>query len=736
MTRSKQLGAVAKEGGVEFSVVSGTAEKVTLCLFDEKGTAEIARRDMERGEDGVWSNFVEGLEEGARYGYRADGRYDPQNGYFFDPAKLLVDPYALAIDRPYAYRKRLASARGEGGDTAGLVPKAIVTATRGRLFPRPPMFQPGGLIYEVPVRAFTKRHPEIHAPVRGTVAALRQPEIIEHLVKLGVGAVELMPIAAWIDERHLPPLNLRNAWGYNPVTFMALDPRLAPGGIAELRETVEVLHDAGIGVILDVVLNHTGEADAVGPVLSLRGFDNLAYYRHAGNPPRLENATGCGNTLDADSPLVQRLVIDTLRHFVTHAEVDGFRFDLATVLGRTAEGFDKDAPLLSMLREDPVVGDRILIAEPWDIGEGGYQLGHFPQPFLEWNDRYRDDVRRFWRRDAGMAGPLATRLAGSFDVFEGSPATRTVNFVAAHDGMTLADLVSYERKHNSANGEDNRDGHNENFSWNNGVEGKTTNAAIVARRKHDCAALLATLFASRGTIMLTAGDEFGRSQHGNNNAYAQDNEITWLDWESADKGLLAFVQALATLRREPGALGATSMLSGQAAGGSEFPDVSWLTEEGDPLSPENWQEGSRRAFTMMLREGEGPSARRLAVFINANDHPRAFTLPERTGYEWRRRAAFEAPASGEIATGIIPAPERSVLFYAETLTDRAVEDEADLHSASPLVDGGEEALVVIPGTFPLTYEDGGESAGETRRSDENSPTNDHSAQTGEESSNE
>jgi glycogen operon protein len=665
LTLSKQLGAVAKEGGVEFSVVSKTAEKLMLCLFDEKGTAETARRDMERGEDGVWSCLIEGLEAGARYGYRADGRYDPQNGYFFDPAKLLVDPYALAIDRPYAYRERLAAARGEGGDTAGLVPKAIVTAPRGRLFPRPPMFRPGGLIYEVPVRAFTKRHPAIHAPVRGTVAALKQPEIIEHLVKLGVGAVELMPITAWIDERHLPPLDLRNAWGYNPVTFMAPDPRLAPGGITELRETVEALHEAGIGVILDVVLNHTGEADAIGPVLSLRGLDNLAYYRHFGSPPRLENVTGCGNTLDCDSPLVQKLIIDTLRHFVTHAEVDGFRFDLATVLGRTAQGFDKDAPLLRMLREDSVIGDRILIAEPWDIGEGGYQLGSCPSPFLEWNDRYRDDIRRFWRGDGVMAGPIATRLAGSFDIFDGAPKTRTVNFVAAHDGMPLADLVSYERKHNSANGEDNRDGHDENFSWNNGVEGKTTKAAIVERRQHDCAALLATLFASRGTIMLTAGDEFGRSQHGNNNAYAQDNDITWLDWEEADEKLLEFVHALAALRGEFGVLGGTSMLSGEAVGGSEFPDVAWLTEEGDPLSPENWQEDSRRAFTMLLREGEGTDARRLAIFINANDHPRAFALPERAGHEWRRRAAFDAPASGAVA-GIIPAPARSVLFYAET----------------------------------------------------------------------
>jgi glycogen operon protein len=327
-----------------------------------------------------------------------------------------------------------------------------------------------------------------------------------------------------------------------------------------------------------------------------------------------------------------------------------------------------------MLRDDPVIGDRVLIAEPWDVGKDGYRLGGVAPPFLEWNDRYRDDIRRFWRRDGGLAGPLATRLAGSFDIFQGAATTRTVNFVAAHDGMTLADLVSYERKHNSTNGEDNRDGHNENFSWNNGVEGKTTNAAIVERRRQDCAALLATLFASRGTIMLTAGDEFGRSQHGNNNAYAQDNEITWLDWEEADEELLGFARELAALRRRFGALSGTTILTGRPGSGSEFPDVAWLTELGDALAPEDWQEEGRRAFTMMLREGEGAVALRLAVFINANDHPRAFTLPERAGYEWRRRAAFGASDSGVVAAGIIPAPARSVLFYAEARAGEANDD--------------------------------------------------------------
>ncbi len=635
----------------------------------KQGAEETARRDLERGEGDVWSCFAEGVGEGARYGFRADGEYDPARGYLFDPAKLLVDPYALTIDRPYAYHTRLAARRGEGSDTAALMPKAIVTSPRSRVFPERPLYKTGGLIYELPVRAFSKLHPSIPGPLRGTIGALRQPEIIDHLVKLGVAAVELMPVIAWIDERHLSPLGLRNAWGYNPVSFMALDPRLAPGGIGELRETVEALRDAGIGVILDVVLNHTGESDQAGPTLSLRGLDNLTYYRHFDeNPARLANDTGCGNTLACDDPVVQRLILDTLRHFVTHAGVDGFRFDLAPVLGRNAQGFDRNAELLNAMRGDSVLADRILIAEPWDVGEGGYQLGNFPEPFLEWNDRYRDDVRRFWRGDGDMAGPLATRLAGSFDIFgdSASAGTRSVNFIAAHDGMSLADIVAFEHKHNEANGEDNRDGHNENLSWNNGVEGTTTDVTVLANRRRDIAALLATLFASRGAIMLTAGDEFGRTQRGNNNAYAQDNEIGWLDWDHADVGLRDFAYALAELRGKFEVLKETGELSGQSAEGSDIPDVAWLAEEGEPLSAEEWLASGRKALTMMLRESNDPCSGRLAVFINGNNHPRAFALPERTGYAWRQAAAFELKSSDAMAAGIVSAPARSVLFYAES----------------------------------------------------------------------
>ncbi|MBL8581242.1 MAG: glycogen debranching protein GlgX, partial [Rhizobiaceae bacterium] len=570
---ARKLGATVEAGGIGFAVWSGAASRIDVSIFDQAGEVETARIPLHRGGDGVFSAFAPGLPAGTRYGYRADGEYAPDQGLWFDPEKLLADPYALRIDRPYRYDPQLASRRGSGVDTAALMPKCVAMPSPLPVAGLPPVFAPGGLIYELPVRAFTMGHPDVPPEKRGTIAALAEPAVIEHLTKLGVSAIELMPVVAWIDERHLPPLGLSNAWGYNPVTFMALDPRLAPGGLAELRDTVAALRVAGIGVILDLVFNHTGESDEFGPTLSLRGLDARAYFRHVpGHPSRLVNDTGTGNTIDCQKPMMRRMILDTLRHFVRHAGVDGFRFDLAPILGRTAEGFDADAPLLRELLADPDLNDRVLIAEPWDVGAGGYQLGRFPAPFLEWNDRFRDDVRRFWRGDAGTVGALATRLAGSSDLFGSGPVTRSVNFVAAHDGMTLADTVRYERKHNDANGESNRDGHNENFSWNNGVEGDSPDKTVAEARRADVIAMLATLFASRGTIMLTAGDEFGRTQCGNNNAYAQDNEVTWLDWEGRDRMLEAAAFGLSALRRGQPALADTALLTGQG----EPPDVQWL----------------------------------------------------------------------------------------------------------------------------------------------------------------
>lgn len=544
------------------------AQALWLCLFDDSG-AETRHAMAREGED--WVLRLPGAHAGTRYGYRAQGRWAPDEGLWFDFSKLLVDPCALELDHRFVYDPALATF---GVDTAALVPRAIVPGPLPEVPRQPPVFTPCGLIYEVNVRGFTMLHPHVPPALRGTVGALAHPAILAHLTKLGVTAVELMPVVAWIDERHLPPLGLSNAWGYNPVAFMALDPGLCPGGIAELRETVATLRAHGIGTILDLVFNHSGESDVQGPVLSLRGLDNAAY-AHApdGN---LINDTGCGNTLDFANPHVRRLTCDALRHFVRHAGVDGFRFDLAPVLAR-GPGFDADAPIFADLAADPWLADRVMIAEPWDIGPDGYQLGRFPPHWLEWNDHFRDDVRRYWRGD-GALGTLATRLAGSADLF--GPADthpcRSVNFLAAHDGFTLADCVSYTQRHNLANGEDNRDGHGENHSWNCGVEGPSGDPHVLARRHAAQCALLGTLFASTGTIMLTAGDEFGRTQLGNNNAYAQDNPLGWIDWHTRDTALEAHVARLSA-RRAQGDM-------------TRFPqDGTWLALDGAPMDAARWE---------------------------------------------------------------------------------------------------------------------------------------------------
>lgn len=564
-------GAHVSGDSTTFRVRAPKAEALWLCLFTGEAEQRIAM--VRDGEN--WVATIKDDLSGARYGYRAGGRWAPDAGHWFDPEKLLVDPYAVELDRRFVQDPRLAQF---GVDTASIVPRAIVPALASDIDPKPPRFDHGGLIYELNVRGFSKLHPDVPEPLRGTVAALADPSVISHLKKLHVGAVELMPIVAWIDERHLPPLGLSNAWGYNPVAMMALDPGLCPGGVAELRETVAALHAEGIGVILDLVFNHSGESDVHGGILSLRGLDNDAY-AHASDGT-LINDTGCGNTLDFANTYVRRLTLDALRHFVTQFGVDGFRFDLATILAR-GPGFAADAPIFAEIAADPILADRILIAEPWDCGPGGYQLGRFPANWLEWNDRFRDDVRRFWRGDGGI-GDLVTRIAGSSDIF--GHATRTVNFLAAHDGFTLADTVAYAARRNEANGEENRDGHAENFSWNCGAEGPTDDPAILARRRDDVRAMLATLFASTGTILLTAGDEFGRTQMGNSNAYAQDNAIGWIDWEAHDMALEDFVAGLAAAR------------SAHKSRFAAFPqDGVWQTVEGEPLTARDWENPATEA---------------------------------------------------------------------------------------------------------------------------------------------
>ncbi|MGF9563291.1 glycogen debranching protein GlgX [Neorhizobium sp. BT27B] len=647
MPHTYPLGATLTPDGTHFAIWSSTAEKIELCLFDND--TETARHTLIRGNEGIHHITLPGITAGQRYGFRAHGTYDPDHGLWFDPSKLLVDPYARELDRPFRHDVRLMRF---GEDTADIVPKAILTPA-APINVTSPKFKPGGFVYEVAVRPFTMLHPDVPEEQRGTIAALAHPAIIAHLQKIGVDAIELMPITAWIDERHLPPLGLTNGWGYNPVAFMALDPRLCPGGITELRETVAKLHDAGIGTILDLVFNHTGESDRYGATLSMRGLDNLSYYRHLPDAPDvLVNDTGTGNTVACDHPVVQRLIIDTLRHFVSEAGIDGFRFDLAPVLGRTANAFVRDGGTLSAILADDVMTDRIMIAEPWDIGPGGYQLGNFPAPFLEWNDRARDDIRRYWRGDHGLTGTLASALAGSSEIFSrhGLTETRSVNFLAAHDGFTLMDLVSHQHKHNEANGEDNRDGHGENLSWNNGTEGATEDPNILDNRRRDVIALLSTLFASRGTVMLTAGDEGGRSQRGNNNAYCQDNAITWVDWAKLDPAIIAHTAFLARMRRRFPAFADTAFLTGAD-------DVAWFSASGAAMTVEDWQRGDAATLTMVLAKPDRDSGRnvRVAVLFNRGHETVAADLP---GNNWRTLAYAGTITRMEL-------PPRSVSFALE-----------------------------------------------------------------------
>ncbi|KQS89660.1 MULTISPECIES: glycogen debranching protein GlgX [unclassified Rhizobium] len=649
---SPPLGAVPGPDGTTFAVWSGAASGIELCLFDETGERELRRLPMQRGEDGVHSLLVADAPVGTRYGFRAWGTYAPDDGLWFDPAKLLVDPYATELDRPFRHDPRLSLF---GDDTADLVPKAIVRV-HPSVPPQPPQVKTGGLIYEIAVRPFTMLHPDIPDSVRGTLGALAHPSIIAHLKQIGVSAVELMPITAWIDERHLPPLGLTNGWGYNPIAFMALDPRLVPGGVAELRDTVTALHDAGIGTILDLVFNHSGESDRLGATLSMRGLDNHTYYRHAtGRPGELINDTGTGNTIACDHPVVRQLILDSLRHFVRAAGIDGFRFDLGSILGRDRNGFRNDAALLTEMLADPVLKDRVLIAEPWDIGPGGYQLGNFPAPFLEWNDRARDDLRRVWRGDRHIVGDLATALAGSSNIFSrhGGEQTRSVNFIAAHDGFTLMDLVSYAGKHNEANGEDNRDGHSDNQSWNNGVEGATDDPEVQAFRRRDVMALLSTLFATRGTVMLTAGDEAGRSQRGNNNAYCQDNAITWVDWRALDPTLIAHTALLSQIRARFDVFRETAFFTGNG-------DVQWLRLDGQPMTTGDWESPSTDNLIMLLTTGDAVQNRstRLAVVINRSHAPHPFHLPTQQGMGWQSLL----PSA---SAGVSMVAARSVGFHVE-----------------------------------------------------------------------
>ncbi len=610
------LGVTVSGDGVNVAVHSPDAERVELCLFD----AGVERRVALTGRTGdVWHAHVPGVGADQRYGVRAHGEWRPEVGLRFNGAKLLLDPHATAINRRFALAPSMFGHQGQddrvrdGADSAPDMPLCVVDAP-SELAPvaRPNTPWARTIVYEMHVRGFTMLHPDIPPDLRGTFAALAHPAALKHLVELGVTAVEVLPPAAWIDERHLGPLGLSNYWGYNTAAFLAPDPRLAPGGWAEVRMAVAALAAAGIETIVDVVLNHSGEGDELGPTLSLRGLDNAGYYRLRDGGRWYANDTGCGNTLALHRPPGLRLAMDALRVWAARGGVHGFRFDLGPVLGRRDDGFDPHGPLLQAISQDPALRELKLISEPWDVGPGGYQLGRFPGGWGEWNDRFRDDVRKFWRGDPGTRGAMATRLAGSADLLGAHRRpSRSVNFFVAHDGFTAADLVSYGRKHNDANGEAGRDGRDDNASWNNGVEGPTSDAVVQAARRRDQAALLATLLTSRGTPMLLMGSECGQTQAGNNNAYCQDNAIAWLDWTSMDPSLLdATRRAIATRLAHP-ALHEDRFLTGDG-------DVSWRRADG---KPEDWGDGD----TLVAELSTGPD--RVLLVLHRGREPVTVTAP-------------------------------------------------------------------------------------------------------------
>ena len=676
------LGATPTAGGVNFALFSDNATRVTLCLFSDDGKREVARLDLLPGEGGIWHGHVAGLRPGALYGYRVDGPHAPEAGHRFNPAKLLLDPYARGLtghpvwdDALYGYDPASPEAdlSLNTADSAPFMPRCVVVDPafdwQGDAPPRTPTDQ--SVIYEAHVRGLTMRHPAVPAP--GSFAALASDPMLEHFARLGITAVELLPVHAFLDDRFLVDKGLTNYWGYQSIGFFAPEPRhLGPGGLAEMQEAVRRLHAAGIEVILDVVYNHTGEGGALGPTLSFRGIDNASYYRLTDDGRHCVDDTGTGNTLNLAHPMVLRMVMDSLRYWVEAVHVDGFRFDLCTTLGRTTDGgFDRDAAFFQAIRQDPVLSRVKLIAEPWDVGPGGYQLGAYPPPFLEWNDRFRDGVRRFWRGDAGLASDLAERLTGSAVQFDhsGRHATASVNFVTAHDGFTLADLTAYAGKHNAANGEDNRDGHDANHSDAMGHEGPTADAAITAARAQRRRNLMATLLLSQGTPMILAGDEIGNSQHGNNNAYCQDNAIGWLDWGAADEAFLAFTARLVAFRHAHPILRQTAFLHAEPRAVDGKPDVFWWRADGAAMTPADWDDPGHDHVAVEMRTASTTPPEAVletALFLVFNAGPaRDFVLPATVdGARWHRAIDTAAPeADPTPAAGAAAVAAQSVAVF-------------------------------------------------------------------------
>ncbi|WOI54916.1 glycogen debranching protein GlgX [Palleronia sp. LCG004] len=670
--RPAPIGATFDGDGVNFAIFSENATRMILCLFDHEDN-EIVQIEMPERDGDVWHGYISGLRPGQRYGYRAHGPFAPEEGHRFNPAKLLMDPYAKRLTKHPEWNDALMGYPvdhedkdliADPRDSAPFMPRSVVEdpsfswGSDRRL--HTPIQQ--SIIYEAHVKGLTMKRKDVDDP--GTFLAMSSDPMLEYLTDLGITAIELLPAQAFLTDHFLHEKGLTNYWGYQTFGFFAPEPKyMAWHQIDEFQQMVARFHSAGIEVIMDVVYNHTCEGSELGPTLSFRGLDNASYYRLMPDNPRYYvNDTGTGNTVNVDHPMVLRMIMDSLRYWVQVMHVDGFRFDLCSTLGRVDEGgFDRGAAFFDAIRQDPILSDVKLIAEPWDIGPGGYQLGAFPPPFMEWNDKYRDTVRRFWRGDASEAPALADRLTGSALQFDhsGRPATASVNLLTAHDGFTLMDTVSYTKKHNEANGENGADGHGENYSDNLGVEGETDDEEVIAARAQRRRNMMATLMLSQGTPMILAGDELGNSQQGNNNAYSQDNEISWIDWEAFDPDFHDFTRMMIHFRKTHPLVRQKLFLHSHERAVDGFEDLFWWRPDGQPMSDGDWQDPELRCIAMELRMASGTphyAETEMATFVifNAGDAiemtvPEA---PEGTHWEWRIDTDGDAGEKGEVGSSI------------------------------------------------------------------------------------
>jgi isoamylase len=659
------LGATWDGQGVNFALFAENATGVELCLFDKRmGETQTTTIQMTERTHQMYHCYLPEVKPGQLYGYRVHGPYDPANGHRFNPAKLLIDPYARAIagtiewnDTLFGYEvgDKDEDFKISNTDSAPFIPKSVVIDNafdwQGDKAPKIPYHR--SIIYETHVKGFTRLHPEVPKEIQGTYAAMGHPVTIEHLKKLGITAVELLPVHHFVADRHLVEKGLTNYWGYNSIGFFAPDVRYCSSGlqgeqVTEFKTMVKELHKAGIEVILDVVYNHTAEGNHLGPMLSFKGVDNVSYYRLMDDKRYYNDYTGTGNTLRANIPSVLRLLMDSLRYWIQEMHVDGFRFDLASALARELHEVNKLSSFFDVIHQDPVISQVKLIAEPWDIGEGGYQVGNFPPGWTEWNGKYRDCIRDYWRGADSMLGEFAARFTGSPDLYQGDyrRPTASINFITAHDGFTLNDLVSYNEKHNEANGEENKDGESHNRSWNCGAEGPTKKKEVLSLRQRQKRNLLTTLFLSQGVPMLLAGDEMSRTQNGNNNAYCQDNEISWVNWENADQELIEFTRKVIEMRSQHPAFCRRKWFQGIPIKGVGVEDIAWFLPDGTEMSDEHWNTSfakslgiylNGRDIHMVTPTGDPVMDDSFYIIFNAHDEALDYTLPpEKYGKQWKK----------------------------------------------------------------------------------------------------